>query len=222
MLPSTVILLYMVYICFVKYTCYFILHKLCTCFVNTQIAACSHFKCPLIKKFHVMTSELWLWMTPLPFCFSASFSASPSTCPWSDSSFHLLFSRHRLCPEGAYRTWNISQNATFKLQRGAELSSSLVTHVCWSVPSLPLGKSMRDVPFTTGRWVGKRRFEQEIRRGDWVWQATMVRCIDFCIWDSVAAALTGRGLGPGHTLSQAGLLWSVEVLLLCLTYFNNF
>lgn len=103
-----------------------------------------------------MTSELWLWMTLLFFCFLLS---SPFTCCWNDSLFHLLFSRHRLCPEGAYRTWNISQNATFKLLWGMELSSSLVTHVCWSVPSFPLGKSTWDVQFIIGRWVGKRRFE---------------------------------------------------------------
>lgn len=124
-------------------------------------------KCPLIIKSCVMRSELWLWMAVLPFCFSASFSVSPSTCPWNDSSSHLLFSRHTLSPEGAYSTWNISQNASFKLQRGMELSGSLVTHVCWSVPFLPVGKSMWDVKFIIGRWVGKIRFKtREIRWGD--------------------------------------------------------
>lgn len=50
MLPSEMILLYKVDIHFVKYTCYFILHKLRTCFINIQIAACNLFKCPSIQK----------------------------------------------------------------------------------------------------------------------------------------------------------------------------
>lgn len=43
-----------------------------------------------------MASEMCFGRQLLPFRFSASFSASPSTCPWNDSSFHLLFSKHGL------------------------------------------------------------------------------------------------------------------------------
>lgn len=63
-----------------------------------------------------------------------------------------------------------------------------VTHVCWSLPFLPVGKSVWDVKFIIGRWAGKIRFKTRgIRWGDWVWQATTVWCIDFCIWDFTAA-----------------------------------
>lgn len=154
-----------------------------------------------------MRSELWLWMAILPFCFSAASSASPSTCPWNDSSSHPLFGRHTLSPEGAYRTWNISQKASFKLQRGMELSSSLVTHVCWSVPFLPVGKSMWDVKFIIGRWVGKIRFKtREIRWGDWVWQATKFDALIFAFGILLLQTLAGWILGPEYRLSQKKLL----------------
>ena len=107
-----------------------------------------------------------------------------------------------------------------------ELSSSPLTHVCWSVPSLPVGKSMWDVKFVTGRWVGKIRIgTRAIGWGVWVWQGKMVQCIHFCIWDFSVTGLAAWILGPGHWLSDAATVecWkAVTVLDILKTIFKNF